>query len=277
MTISDQQLQAFKDFERTGWSRQAQNYDSFAGQMTRQAVDALLGAANVKAGTKVLDVATGPGYVAAEATRRGADALGVDISEGMAAEARHRFPGVKVEIGDAENLPCADATFDAVVCAFGMLHFPQPGRAVAEAHRILRPGGRYAFTVWCGPAKARVLTLIAEAVQRHADPSVAPPAGPGLFMLSDPWASTALMDAAGFTDIRTEEVPSFFAAASPDAVFDMMRKSTVRSTYVYDRQTPEMQLRIEQAIRDEAARALAAGGGKIPSPALLVSGTKRGG
>lgn len=274
MTTSEQERQAFKEFEKTGWNRQAEHYDSFAGQMTRQAVDALLKAADVKPGAKLLDIATGPGYVAAEAARRGVDALGVDISEEMAAEARQRFPGIQVEIGDAESLRFAEASFDCVVCAFGMLHFPRPGRTVAEAHRILRPGGRYAFTVWCGAAKARVLALIAEAVQRHADPSVALPAGPGLFMLSDPWASTALMDAAAFTDIRTEEVPSFFAAASPDAVFDMMRKSTVRSTYVYDRQSPEVQLRIEQAIKDEAAKALAAGGGRIACPALLVSGAK---
>ena len=205
------------------------------------------------------------------------DALGVDISEDMAAEARRRFPGIKVEIGDAENLRHGDASFDAVVCAFGMLHFPRPGKAVAEAWRVLRPGGRYAFTVWCGAAKAKLLALIGEAVQRHADPSVAQPAGPNLFMLSDPWASTALMDAAGFSDVRIEEVASFFAAASPDGVFDMMRKSTVRSTYVYDRQSPEVQRRIEQAIRDEAGKALAAGGGKIPCPALLVSGTRPGG
>ncbi len=274
MTISDQQSQAFKEFERTGWAKQAAHYDSLVGQMTRQAVDAMLAAVNAQPGAKLLDVASGPGYVAAEAARRGIDTLGTDITGEMVEEARRRFPKAKFEIADAENLNFPDATFDAVTCAFGMLHFPRPGRAVAEAHRVLRPGGRLAFTVWCGPAKAKVLTLIAEAVQRHAEGAAAPPPGPGTFTLSDPWILTALMEAAKFADLRIEELVCFFAPASPADMFDMMRKSMVRATYVYERQTADVQRRIEQAIRDEAAKALAENQGKIPCAAFLVSGTK---
>jgi ubiquinone/menaquinone biosynthesis C-methylase UbiE len=274
MTISEQQSQAFKDFERDGWAKQAENYDSLVGQMTRQIVDALLAAVDGGSGTRLLDVATGLGYVAGEASRRGLDAIGTDIAENMLGEARRRFSEAKFEIADAERLPYGDASFDAVSCAFGMLHFPRPGRAVAEAYRVLRPGGRFAFSVWCGPAKAKVLALIAEAVQRHADGSVAPPAGPGTFTLSDPWILTALMEAGKFTQVRIDELPCFFAPASPSDVFDMMRRSMVRPSYVYERQAPQVQRRIEQAIKDEAAIAVAAGQGKIPCPAFVVRGTK---
>ena len=274
MTISEQQSQAFKEFERIGWAKQAEHYDSLVGQMTRQAVDALLAAVDVRSGAKLLDVASGPGYVAAEATRRGLDAIGTDIAGNMVDEARRRFTKAKFDIADAENLSYADASFDAVTCAFGMLHFPRPGKAVAEAYRVLRPGGRFAFSLWCGPAKAKVLTLIAEAVQRNTDGSVALPAGPGIFTLSDPWILTALMEAAKFANVRVDELPCFFAPASPTDVFDMMRKSMVRATYVYERQTADVQHRIEQSIKDEAAKALAVGQGKIPCPAFLASGTK---
>ena len=274
MTISEQQIQAFKEFERAGWGKRAQHYDSLVGQMTTQAVDALLAAVNARSGAKLLDVASGPGYVAAEAASRGLDAIGTDIAEDMVKEARRRFAGAKFDEADAEHLHYADTSFDAVTCAFGMLHFPRPGKAVAEAHRVLRPGGRFAFSVWCGPAKAKVLTLIAETVQRHADGSVSLPAGPGIFTLSDPWILTALMEAAKFTDVRIDELPCFYAPPSPNDVFDMMRKSMVRATYMYERQTVDVQHRIEQAIKDEATKALVAGQGKIPCPAFLVSGTK---
>jgi ubiquinone/menaquinone biosynthesis C-methylase UbiE len=275
MTISEQQSEAFKDFERTGWSKQAEHYDSLVGQMTRQAVDGLLSAVNARSGAKLLDVASGPGYVAAEATRRGLEAIGADIAEHMADEARRRFPETKFDIEDAEDLSYEDGSFDAVTCAFGMLHFPRPGKAVAEAYRVLRRGGRFAFSVWCGPAKAKVLALIYDAVQRHADGSVAPPAGPGMFMLSDPWILTALMEAAKFSDVRVDELPCSLTPASPSGVFDMMRKSMVRATYVYERQTPDVQRRIEQAIKDETAKALAVHQGKIPCSAFVASGMKR--
>jgi ubiquinone/menaquinone biosynthesis C-methylase UbiE len=276
MTISEQQSQAFKEFERTGWAKQAAHYDSLVGQMTRQAVDALLAAVSAGPGATLLDVATGLGYVAGEAARRGLGAIGTDIAENMLDGARLRFADTKFEIADAEHLRYADASFDAVTCAFGMLHFPRPGKAVAEAYRVLRPGGRFAFSIWCEPAKAKVLTLVAEAVQRHADASIALPAGPGTFALSDPWILTALMEAGKFTEVRIDELPCCFAPASPGDVFDMMRNSMVRPSYVYERQTAEVQRRIEQAIKDAAAIALTAGGGKIACPALLVSGAKPG-
>jgi ubiquinone/menaquinone biosynthesis C-methylase UbiE len=275
MTINEQQSQAFKEFERTGWAKQAEHYDSLVGEMTRQAVAALLAAANARSGIRLLDVASGPGYVAAEAARRGLDVIGTDIAENMVAEARRRFTGVKFETADAENLHYADSSFDAVTCAFGMLHFPRPGKAAAEAYRILRPAGRFAFSIWCGSTKAKVLTLIADAVQRHTDGSVALPPGPGIFTLSDPWILAALLEAAKFSDVRIEEVPCFYAPTSPGDLFDMMRKSMVRATYIYERQTPAVQHRIEQAIKDEAAKALAAGQGKIACPAFIVSGTKQ--
>jgi hypothetical protein len=65
------------------------------------------------------------------------------------------------------------------------------------------------------PWKAKLLTLVAEAVQSHADPSVMLPVGPSLFMLSDPWTSTALMEAETFIDVQTRN--SFFAASSPSS------------------------------------------------------------
>jgi len=274
MTISEQQSQAFKEFEKSGWGKRAGNYDGLVGQMTRQAVNPILAAVDARPGTRLLDVASGPGYVAAEAARLGAKATGVDIASNMVQEARHRFAEPHYETGDAEHLQYADATFEAVTCAFGMLHFPRRGKAVAEAFRVLRPNGRFAFTVWCGPTKAKVFTLIGDAVQQCSDGSVTVPGGPGLFMLSDPWVLTALMEAAKFADVHIEELPCFFAPSSPAGLFEMMRKSMVRATYVYERQSEDVQRRIEQMIASETAKALTVGNGTIPCPAFLVSGTK---
>lgn len=277
MTINEADYKAFANFETDAWVKLSEHYDTLAGQMTRQAVDAILDAIEIRPGVEVLDVATGPGYVAAAAQHRGAKPIGVDFSPDMIADARLRFPTLTIEQGDAESLRYADASFDAVVCAFGMLHFPRPGKALAEAYRVLRPDGRHAFTVWCGPAKNKFFGMIGDIVLKHANPTVGLPTGPSQYMLSDPMVCAALMDAATFDDTRVQEVPCYFAAKSPSDVLAFLRKCALRAIYIVDRQSPEVRAKIEADLMDAGAKAIEQYSGRIPCPVLLTSGTKRTG
>jgi ubiquinone/menaquinone biosynthesis C-methylase UbiE len=77
--------------------------------------------------------------------------MSIDIASAMIAETLEKFPSLEFREGDGEILAFADASFDAVICAFGLLHMPSPDRAIAEAYRVLKAGGRYAFTVWASP------------------------------------------------------------------------------------------------------------------------------
>lgn len=274
MKVSDDDFSAFTDFEKAAWVKLPEHYDRLVGPMTRRAVGAILEAVDVRPGTRLLDVASGIGYVAAEAMRRGADARGLDFSADMIAEARRYYPDLRIEQGDAENVDHADASFDAVTCAFGMLHFPRPGRALAEAYRVLRPGGRFAFTVWCGPATNKFFSTLNGTILKHADLSAAPPKGPSQFMLSDTLVCLALMDAVGFTDTHIGEVPCSFVMREPGDILDFMMRCAVRGVYIYERQTPQVRAVIEQELRDAAAKAIAEDGGLMPCPIILVSGTK---
>src|SRR5687767_369849 len=145
---------AFRDFEHAGWERAAEHYPDAFGDLTAQAVDPVLDAVGARAGTRLLDVACGPGFVAAAAAARGADATGLDFSPAMIARARRSHPSVAFRDGDAEALPFAPASFDAVVMNFGLLHLAHPDVAIGEARRVLRPGGRYGFTIWAAPEDA---------------------------------------------------------------------------------------------------------------------------
>jgi SAM-dependent methyltransferase len=176
---------AFNAFEAAGWEDRALAYDRFFGSTTSQAVEPLLDAASVAAGTRVLDIATGPGYVAGEAARRGASVVGVDVAAAMVALARRLHPGLEFREADAHALPFEDASFDAVVGNFAILHLGRPEEAVAEFARTLAPGGTLALTVWDRPERARFVGVMLDAVaEAGATPPQDVPMGPDFFRFS---------------------------------------------------------------------------------------------
>ena len=140
--------QAFREFEQAGWESASvvAKYHEHISSVTTQSVEALLDAAGIRSGSRVVDVATGAGYIAGTAAQRGADVIGIDFSAVQVQMARDRYPSVRFEEGDAEALPFDPQSFDAVVSGFGMCHFPNPDIALREAFRVLKAGGRIAFT-----------------------------------------------------------------------------------------------------------------------------------
>src|SRR5262245_51787165 len=140
---------AFRNFERAAHDEIADGYRDFFTAVTAYAIDPLLDAAACTSGTRVLDVATGPGVVAFTAATRGAaSVVGVDLAPRMLRLASAAYPGIDFRQADAESLPIPDRSFDAVVSNFGIGHFPRPERALAEFVRVARPGGAVAV-VWC--------------------------------------------------------------------------------------------------------------------------------
>src|SRR5215831_437805 len=175
----------FHDFEHDGWERAADHYGDAFGSLTSQTIPALLRAAAVETGMRVLDVASGPGYVAAEAAKLGATPVGVDFAAEMVVLATRRHPALSFDQGDAEALPYTDRSFDAVTINFGVLHLARPDTALAEAHRVLRHGGRCAFTVWASPDISTGFGIVLKAIETHGRMDVPLPAGPPFFRFSD--------------------------------------------------------------------------------------------
>ena len=168
----DDRAPSFKEMERDGWHERAGIYHDYVGGLTTEAAARLLDAVGAMPKMRLLDVCCGPGYGAGQAAALGLTAIGIDIAPGMVAEAGHRFPAAEFRVGDAEELEFSDSSFDAVICPFGLRHLPEPDKAISEAFRVLKPGGRYAFTVWCSPDRARLLGLALNATLAHADMTV---------------------------------------------------------------------------------------------------------
>src|SRR5258708_32375817 len=114
--------EAVRAFEHTGWEKAAQEYRATFAAASGKFVEALLDAAEVTAGAQVLDLCCGPGTVTGAASRRGAEASGLDFSAAMLTEARTAFPTLNFHHGDAEAMPIADASFATVLCKFCIHH-----------------------------------------------------------------------------------------------------------------------------------------------------------
>ena len=166
---------AFWEFERAGWERAAPRYEE-CWTDTGFFLEPLLDAAGVRQGTRLLDVACGPGFVSEAAAERGAEPVGLDVAAAMLAQARRRCPGLTFVEGDAHQLPFGDGSFDGVTMNFGILHLSEPETALAEARRVLVPAGRFAFTAWVAEGNA-VAEIVDGAVAAHAEP-VDLPEGP---------------------------------------------------------------------------------------------------
>jgi SAM-dependent methyltransferase len=267
---------AFKQFEHAGWEAIPAEYDRGFGSLTVQSVEPMLDACGVEAGVDVLDVACGPGYLAAAAARRGARVIGVDFAEAMLAVARRSVSGVPFQQGDAEALPFEPGRFDALLMNFGLLHLARPDHAIAEAARVLRPGGRAAFTVWAPPSRAVAFGLVLDAVRAHGNPDVPLPPGPPFFRFSDPHECEAATSAAGLRECRVTEVPQRWRLDSGETLFEVMRGGTVRTGGLLQAQMPEALAAIRRAVIEGAERYRAGSGIELPMPSVLFSARKPG-
>lgn len=266
--------QAFKQFERDGYSMVADEYDKFAAVVLAQPNDAMLDAVGTKPGTRLLDVACGPGWLSVAAVKRGAIVTALDFAEKMVAIARVRCPEVELHTADAENLPFEAGRFDAVVCNLGLLHFPAPERAIAEAFRVLTPGGSYAFTCWTPLGRNPFMDLILGSVRAHGTLDVDLPAGPPLFRFGDPAECEQALRAAEFVSVSTREVPMVWPFFTAEDVVPQVLTATARLGAILMKQTPEQRRKIEGAIVEGAKRYATDRGVEIPTAVVLAVGLK---
>ena len=277
---------AFNAFEASGWEEKAGGYDRLVGHVTSRFAGPLLDAANVAQGTRVLDLATGPGYVAAQAAERGASVVGVDVAAAMVSLAKRLHPGIEFREADAHELPFEDGSFDAVVGNFLIMHLGRPERALAGFVRVLRPGGRIALTAWDFPERSRLLGLFLDAVAEAGAtaPDELPP-GPDVFRFSADDEFDALMRAQGLEDRGVERVELTHRVATADELWAGFLAGSLRVAVLITTQPAQMQQRIRAAFDRLVEEYRRDDGLELPVSAKLASGayllgchgTKRGG
>lgn len=207
----------FKEEQRRDWSdarvvSSSRDLHPKTVAQTRALTEAIIQAAQIREGMRVLDLASGSGDpalgIAALVAPEG-HVTATDLSPGMveAAEENARGQGltnVICRVADAEDLPFADESFDAVTCRLGLMYCPDPGMALREVWRVLRPGGRAAFVAW-GPADehAGFATLI-EVFMEYAYLPPCEVGAPTPFVFGRAGTLARRMEQAGFREIKEE-------------------------------------------------------------------------
>jgi SAM-dependent methyltransferase len=190
-------LRAVKQRQQQTWA--SGDFSVVAARIVLVA-EQLCDSADLHAGWRVLDVATGSGNAAIAAARLGCTAVGIDYVPELLEQGRRRATaeGLDVELleGDAESLPFRDASFDGVTSVFGAMFAPDHARAAAELLRVCRPGGRIALASW---TPTGFIGELFQAVGAH----VPPPAGVPAPML---WGTESHLRELFGDDIRSLDV-----------------------------------------------------------------------
>jgi len=267
-------MSEFTAFEHDGWQRAALAYEQGFLPLTQQAIDPLLDAAGVRAGVRVLDLASGPGNLAGAAAARGALVTGTDFSEAMLDIARRRHPKVTFQQADAQALPFDDTSFDAVTMAFLLGHLADPDLALREASRVLVHGGRLAFAWWQGLDRALAFGDVMAALNAHGNLDVGLPPGPPFDRFNVAEECRRSLKAAGFAHIVVVEAPLVWRPPSAESVFETYMTGGVRMTAVLRAQTPEALVRIRAAMLTALARHETKDELAIPMPVWIASGRR---
>lgn len=233
----------------------ASAYDRYIGRWSRLFVPNLLAAAEIAAGHRVLDVATGTGEAALAATSVVGHAgvvIGADISAVMVGAARARLPdSYRAVVADGQALAFRDAGFDAVVCQLGLMFFPDPTRGLAEFRRVLRSGGCAAVCVISTPDRAPMWGVLAETLSRRL-----PDQRAMLnlsFSLSDPDRLEQMLNTAGFRDVWVARETRYGGFASYEDFWASIEAGIGLLSLTY-RALPDAERR---AVREEADTELA--------------------
>lgn len=243
--------------------------------------DAVIQDARLGAGFAVLDVAAGtgePGLTAAQLVPDGTVAL-TDISAGMLHVAEEKasargLTNVGFSVCDAAELPYDDGVFDAVLCRFGFLYFPDLRAALAEMLRTAKWGARISAAVWGPAAQNPWATLVLGTLAQHTELPRPPAWMPGVFRCSAPGFLTRLFREAGLVDVAERSVSTDLVHESPESYWEFMVDIATTVCLGLARADHEAHGLIRSDVFQMLGRYEHQGAIRLRSTATIVSGTR---
>jgi ubiquinone/menaquinone biosynthesis C-methylase UbiE len=261
-----------------GWETGRQDLWEFSRPVSEWLIERL----DPRPGETILDLAAGLGETGFLAARRAGETgrvLVTDFAPGMVAAARRRAAEFGVTNADfrqldGERMDLESECVDGVVCRWGYMLMADPGAAFSETYRVMRPGGRLAFSVFGAPELNPWASLVGRILvaERHIPPPV--PGSPGIFALSDPKRIHELVTRAGFSSPDVAEMPLTWRFPTPDAYWWLLTEMAGAISPILRGLAPEGQAKVRTHL-DEMAQPFRAGDGyALPALCLNVATRK---
>jgi SAM-dependent methyltransferase len=267
---------AFGSMERNGWSDPTlvSGYIKLFASASDQLIPNLLGAIGAKPKLKVLDVCCGQGNASEALVTQGCDVIGVDFSPAMLAIARQRVPTASFFEADAQDLPFGEAEFDVAVSNVGVCHVPDQPRALSEIRRVLRSGGRFAMTVWCGPDVSPCFEVVYGAVNAYGSPNVFLPPGPDFHQFAKREIAEELLSKAGFSNVELTTIECRWDLNTPGSLAEIFERGTIRGATLLTNQPRKNLAAIRSALAKATRKRFGSGNHwRVPIPAALLHAT----
>ena len=266
---------AFEEMEQSGWAKRtiAKGYAARFANATTLVAEHLGDAVGATQGQHILDLCTGHGVVAAALVQRGANVTGLDFSHAMVALAENHVPNARFVVGDAMAMKFEDNAFDAVTIGFGVPHLPDPQAGLCEVARVLKPGGRLAFSIWQGKGSAGGFGWLFEAYAAHGDPAVTLPPGPDAHAFAEADLAVSTLEGLGFREVGLKVAEAQLAVSAPEHLFDAFDQGAVRAAALLSGQSEarrsDIRAYLAEKVRDHGIKS--EDKWLVPVPVAVVS------
>lgn len=220
--VTEQQRATWNKFSG-GWEK----WDTWVINWLAPIGNQLIEGALVQSNDHVLDVSTGTGEPGLTAAKKAARVVATDVAQDMVEIARRNakargLDNFEAQVADAQNLPFAEAEFDAVVCRLGVMYFADPAAGVKEMARVLKPGRKLALAAWSEPAKNPWATTAAGVINKLLNLPTPPADAPGVFRCSQPGKLSDFLREAGLKEVNQVEVTGQATYESPENYWEFV-------------------------------------------------------
>lgn len=272
--VVDEQAIGFQNFEYFGWQKAATKYSRFS-LLTQQSINDLIKHLNIQPEDKLLDVASGPGFLASRMQKIGADPIGIDLSEKMIETAKKNYPKIEFQVVNAEDTGFPDRVFDKIAINHGLIHFARPKVVLNELNRVAKQGALIGLTLWDSPDRAVAFSIVSKVVSDFSTVQINVPKGIPMGYFSDEKNIKELFHSSGWILKEFIHLPVIWKLETPESIIDILKEGTVLMASKLKKQPRPVLNQIKGVVvRQLKPYTIADGKVEVPQGVLLVIGEK---